>query len=771
MHLEEGLGFVPIELDFDLENRTSRFEAVDHRRMTLLADGTRNGDLGPVRTGAADLDLRGRLPEFTERKNMAVDVPRFEIGRFVGIRNESSEWLFDRNGLAVDFKTRDGSRAVDGDGNSSVGQSAIGRRDDFGFIDDQGLFHWNAGQRRYLDINVVAFAGRLDPLADGDGQRIEDTHRAGFLFEGMARSFQFFLRNAVEFGQTFGIDVPDGTAGDVVVELGKHHPLPRFLGHDTSGDGSNRFAHLQGAFEGAEGGFQRAVGGERSAVIFEIALALINRQTVANLVETFEESFRLIPRNLRHARQGAQAAGAFAHIVGRAATAVAVTGRQQIFVMHIGLLVAIEAVLDVFHFHVGDITDVLADVGDDFRPVDAAPDKAAVGEAIDRVPGHLGGEEMINAAQLHQLRQATGITEDVRQPRQAGRFAVDADETFLAEDKTPGQCFATGKHRIGFDIHSTGRLPTSRANALLNGSVQRRSAAGNGFVTGRLGIGKFELGIFAHQVIDRREDVNRLQLAHALGPEPDQIDVRVTGQDAMLEGLVAAQFLVGFRQLYAHRLRAVGVKHVDGFVHQPQQTAVERRYLVDRSLQSRAVERRRKQRIFPHALVHHDVEKTLQIVVGVPGVLVAFADKGTVEAAAVRGQSGCAGMPDTTLDAVGINPAFTNTRGQFAVTVSHVETEIRRAVNIERRLGLVAPVEVQRDGRLGKFDVAPTLVVEFAPAGIREHFKALEFLSFGERNDLMSGHTGIDPQRADIAPGQGFQTSQRGLRPIRDQRQ
>src|SRR5690606_30010130 len=115
----------------------------------------------------------------------------------------------------------------------------------------------------------------------------------------------------------------------------------------------------------------------------------------------------------------------------------------------------------------------LRDVTDDGVTARTAPHKARVREAVDGVPRGLGREEIIHAAQLHELRQAGAETEQVRQPENARTTAGKFFKRLLSENKAASERLAAGDVRIAFHIHAAGRLPFTGTQALADLARQR----------------------------------------------------------------------------------------------------------------------------------------------------------------------------------------------------------------------------------------------------------------------------------------------------------
>ena len=65
----------------------------------------------------------------------------------------------------------------------------------------------------------------------------------------------------------------------------------------------------------------------------------------------------------------------------------------------------------------------LVQVSQDLGAVYAPPEKGVVGELVGIVPGHFGGQKVLDAAALHDLGNGRGVAEGVRQPEGVGQVA------------------------------------------------------------------------------------------------------------------------------------------------------------------------------------------------------------------------------------------------------------------------------------------------------------------------------------------------------------
>ena len=77
-------------------------------------------------------------------------------------------------------------------------------------------------------------------------------------------------------------------------------------------------------------------------MVFEVQLALVHRQSAALLGHALKKLFARAPTHFRHACEIFEAPCTFAHLLGGASAAIAVTHREQHFLMHVGLTMLVE---------------------------------------------------------------------------------------------------------------------------------------------------------------------------------------------------------------------------------------------------------------------------------------------------------------------------------------------------------------------------------------------------------------------------------------------
>ena len=342
-------------------------------------------------------------------------------------------------------------------------------------------------------------------------------------------------------------------------------PIVQVDGAEAAGR-VGRLERLKRAFERAEGGLQPAVGGEDAAVQFEHELAGDDGQILFHLREALEEGLDVAPLHARHAGEIGDAAGALEHLLGGAAAAVAVAGGDEHLGMHARLLVVERAFAQAFHVHPLVVVVDQYDMGGDLGAVRALPAEAGVGEAVDRAPGELRGEEALHADGAEELRHAAAVAEDVGQPEDLGGRAAEFFELVLADAQAAQDRLAAGHLRVAFDVGGAGGVPFFLGDERLHLREQLGRAAAHGLVAGGLRVAEAEFRILAQEARLGGPGVHGLGLADALGPEPHEVDVGVAGEhglDGVGRGLVVG---VDFFQLRGEGREAVAVVEVDGAV-------------------------------------------------------------------------------------------------------------------------------------------------------------------------------------------------------------
>ena len=104
----------------------------------------------------------------------------------------------------------------------------------------------------------------------------------------------------------------------------------------------------------------------------------------------------------------------FHHLKGGSAAAVRKAKGQKDFIMKRLILEPLPIAIDVIGRQLGGIR--IFKRRKHTASVDPLPNKEIVGHGVGFVPCHFGGEESIDAALFHDLRQGAGISEHIRQP-------------------------------------------------------------------------------------------------------------------------------------------------------------------------------------------------------------------------------------------------------------------------------------------------------------------------------------------------------------------
>ncbi len=111
---------------------------------------------------------------------------------------------------------------------------------------------------------------------------------------------------------------------------------------------------------------------------------------------------------------------------------------------------------------------IVEGVRQDLAAVDALPHEEVVREGVGLAPGHLDGEEVLDAATEQDLRHGGGEAEDVRQPCRRVTDAEGALEVALAVEELADIGLAAADLAVRLDPHAADRLPAAFLHALLN---------------------------------------------------------------------------------------------------------------------------------------------------------------------------------------------------------------------------------------------------------------------------------------------------------------
>ena len=166
-------------------------------------------------------------------------------------------------------------------------------------------------------------------------------------------------------------------------------------------------------------------------------------------------------------------AGGLHHVVAGAAAAVTEAIGDELTVCDVPLA-------DIFPNIFTDGVDIRpavgnVEMGQHLGAVDPFPGKGVVGERIGLVPGQFGGQEIPQAAALHDLGDSGRIAEGVRLPEGVRLIMQIVPKIPLAFDKLANQAFAAGHVAVAFDPGAAVWLPAALsrlpADPLVDGGV------------------------------------------------------------------------------------------------------------------------------------------------------------------------------------------------------------------------------------------------------------------------------------------------------------
>jgi hypothetical protein len=105
-----------------------------------------------------------------------------------------------------------------------------------------------------------------------------------------------------------------------------------------------------------------------------------------------------------------------------------------------------------------------------------------------------------------------------------------------------------------------------------------------------------------------------------------------------------------------------------------------------------------------------------EIVIGVPGIVVATDAEASGEGTTLRGKDRVGSGYPTGFHAYGVDPYFLCAGGQRAMRMGKVESVVGFSLDVSRGFTLCGPVKIiARARRFGEDDLKPFLVEEFAP--------------------------------------------------------
>lgn len=331
MKFQECLRVVPVDIDFDADDGGAGIERVVGGGAASPGQWLLNDQ------AAVDAANRRRVARRrTQAERGAVDLPRGMVRGLIRINHDGAGTFSQRDRMSVETERGDVTVVVETELDACVFEAVR--------VADHGL------RGEWFQRGEALARGRgqleqppVDERATGQRKRIEDAGFAGGIVE---RSMGIVMQRRevpFQFGNAFVVDLRDRRTGDEIVERGENHAAPESveIRRFTAGAG-NGFAELESAFEFAENLFQPTARRERAAVRFEVDFAVVNREPVSAGGEAIEEIFRVIPGQRGQIAERAEAAGAFADFVVRAAATVAVAAGEKCFRMHVGLGVSVD---------------------------------------------------------------------------------------------------------------------------------------------------------------------------------------------------------------------------------------------------------------------------------------------------------------------------------------------------------------------------------------------------------------------------------------------
>ena len=270
--------------------------------------------------------------------------------------------------------------------------------------------------------------------------------------------------------------------------------------------------------------------GQRAAVQLEIQLACVGRGLAdARLQLAHELRYRLVTA-AGHALQVGHAPRHLQHFKLRSAAAVALAVGEQPPVGAAVFIDGVVALRDLVQRQRRGPDVRAVQVRQHLRAVQPLPVEGGVGERIGVVPGHLGGQEILHPAALHDLRNGVGVAEGVGQPERVRGVAKAAARVTLPPHELTHHVLAARQVAVALHPYAAvglvAPLLDRRADALEQLGVV---ALDHRAVVGR-GLHKAVLRVFLHQV--ERVGVGAGALLHRLadGPEPGGVHVAVPHQ-------------------------------------------------------------------------------------------------------------------------------------------------------------------------------------------------------------------------------------------------
>ena len=139
------------------------------------------------------------------------------------------------------------------------------------------------------------------------------------------------------------------------------------------------------------------------------------------------------------------------------------------------------------------------EVGKDLSAVDALPIEGVIGEDVGIVPIHLGGEEVVNVAALHYLRDRGAVAEGIGQPEAVGGVAEILPRETLTPEELTHHGFARGDVAVAFDPNAAVRLISALGDLLFDALKELGIIPANHIGVAGGALDEFILGVLLHK--------------------------------------------------------------------------------------------------------------------------------------------------------------------------------------------------------------------------------------------------------------------------------
>ena len=319
-------------------------------------------------------------------------------------------------------------------------------------------------------------------------------------------------------------------AGENVVELIDEQNFPCFfhiLGRIISAENVENFCISHHKFATAVVLLDESLTGESTAVVFEVKLAVVNREFVKIAVNSVEELRNLTVSCFRHTGELFKTFASFNLIKGASAATVAVAEHTAGYVNNAVLTVVFAKCGYVFCV-VFALVRLFAKISEDFVSAVSSPTENAVRELVCVVIEELRGHEILHARTLYNLRQCPCEAEAIGQPVNIGRNAEFLHKELSAVKKLTNESFAACNIRIGLNPSVSDNFPLTVLDLFLNPLVDIGIVLFHKVIENRLTLSKLEIGIVVHECKIVRESSCRFSCNLPDRPKPRNIKVAVT---------------------------------------------------------------------------------------------------------------------------------------------------------------------------------------------------------------------------------------------------